>query len=77
MMDVTNEEIKVGISNKSAKHEALEKVLATGKRLSKMIENIDRIITKEKKEHKKIDEFADSNIIDVNKEVQQMFYISA
>jgi hypothetical protein len=42
-----------------------------------MIENIDRIITKEKEEHKKIDEFADSNIIDVNKEVQQMFYISA
>jgi hypothetical protein len=53
MMDLKDEEIKIGSISKSVKHEALEKVLATGEGLSKRIKKIDEIIANEKRNNKK------------------------
>jgi cell fate (sporulation/competence/biofilm development) regulator YlbF (YheA/YmcA/DUF963 family) len=44
MVDMKNEEIKVEISTKSIKEEKLKAFLATGERLSRRINNIDKII---------------------------------
>jgi hypothetical protein len=44
--------IKIGPIIKSMKHEALEKVLAAGERLSKRLKKIDEIIANEKRNSK-------------------------
>jgi hypothetical protein len=53
MMNLKNEDIKIGPISKSEKHEALEKVLETGEHLYKRIKKIDGIIANEKRNNKK------------------------
>jgi phosphoglycerol transferase MdoB-like AlkP superfamily enzyme len=53
MMDLKDEEIKIGPIGNFVKHEALEKVLATREHLSKRIKKIDEIIANEKRNSKK------------------------
>jgi hypothetical protein len=48
MMNLKNEDIKIGPISKSEKHEALEKVLEIGEHLYKRIKKIDGIIANEK-----------------------------
>jgi ethanolamine utilization cobalamin adenosyltransferase len=53
MMDLKDEEIRIGLISNFVKHEALEKVLATREHLSKRIKKIDEIIANEKRNSKK------------------------
>jgi hypothetical protein len=67
LVEMRTNDIIDGLINKSAKHKALENVLATGELLSKWIKNLDQIISQGKTKDQEIDEKCDLKIKDKNK----------
>jgi ferritin len=60
MVGMEKVDIKLGSISKSAKHEALEKVLETEERISNRIKNIYRMLEKEKLDKIKVNESGNS-----------------
>jgi hypothetical protein len=64
LVQMRTDDIIDGLINKSAKHKALENVLATGELLSQRIKNIDRIISQGKTKDQEMDEKCELKIKD-------------
>jgi hypothetical protein len=64
MVEMEKGDIKLDSMSKSAKHEALKKVLETGERISNRMKNIDQLLEKEKPDKIKINGSDNSKLKD-------------